>query len=109
MDMPTRLQVVFHQHYQNKVTMDRVLRAEIVAEVRRSMTEILEVANEKWLTGEELCKQFQMFSPGWLKAYGERLPRQRAEVQDGETKASRWAYPMHKIARMINDGTIKDL
>ena len=107
--MPTRLQVVFHQHYQDKVTMDRVLRAEIVAEVRRSMTEILEVANEKWLTGEELCKQFQMFSPGWLKAYGERLPRQRAEVQDGGTKASRWAYPMHKIARMINDGTIKDL
>jgi hypothetical protein len=109
MDMQTRLQVVFHQHYQNKVTMDRVLRAEIVAEVRRSMTEILEVANEKWLTGEELCKQFQMFSPGWLKAYGERMPRQRAEVQDGGTKASRWAYPMHKIARMINDGTIKDL
>jgi hypothetical protein len=89
--------------------MDRVLRAEIVAEVKRSMAEILEVANEKWLTGEELCKQFQMFSPGWLKAYGERLPRQRAEVQDGGTKASRWAYPMHKIARMIQDGTIKEL
>ena len=89
--------------------MDRLLRAEIVAEVRKSMTEILESANEKWLTGDELCEQFQMFSPGWLKAYGERLPRQRAEVMDGCTKVSRWAYPQHKIARMINDGTIKNL
>jgi hypothetical protein len=89
--------------------MDRLLRAEIVAEVRKSMTEILESANEKWLTGDELCEQFQMFSPGWLKAYGDRLPRQRAEVMDGCTKVSRWAYPQHKIARMINDGTIKNL
>ena len=89
--------------------MDRVLRAEIVAEVRRSMTDILEVANEKWLTGEELCKQFQMFSPGWLKAYGERLPRQRAEVQEGGVKTSRWAYAQHKSARMIQDGTIREL
>jgi len=89
--------------------MDRTLRAEIVAEVRRSMTEILEVANERWLTGDELCEQFQMFSPGWLKAYGERLPRQRAEVMDGNVKVSRWAYPQHKIARMIQDGTIKQL
>ena len=44
--------------------MDRQLRAEIVAEVRKSMTEILEVANERWLTGDELCEQFQMFSKG---------------------------------------------
>ena len=89
--------------------MDRTLRAEIVAEVRRSMTEILEVANERWLTGDELCQQFQMFSPGWLKAYGERLPRQRAEVIDNGTKVSRWAYPQHKIARMIQEGRIKEL
>lgn len=89
--------------------MDRLLRAEIVAEVSKSMTEILEVANERWLTGDELCQQFQMFSPGWLKAYGERLPRQRAEVMDNGTKVSRWAYPQHKIARMIQEGRIKEL
>ena len=89
--------------------MDRLLRAEIVAEVRKSMTEILEVANERWLTGDELCEQFQMFSKGWLKAYGDRLPRQRAEVMDDGVKVSRWAYPQHKIARMIQDGSIKEL
>ena len=89
--------------------MDRILRAAIVAEVKQSMMDALEVANERWLTARELCDQFQMFSPGWLKAYGERLPRQRAEVQDGGVKTSRWAYPQHKIARMIQDGTIKEL
>ena len=90
--------------------MDRLLRAEIVAEVRKSMAEILEVANEKWISGDELCEQFQMFSKGWLKAYGDRLPRQRAEVNDnGEMRVSHWAYPQHKIARMIQDGTIKNL
>ena len=47
--------------------MDKYLRTEIVAEVKKSMTEILEVANERWLTGDELCEQFQMFSKGWLK------------------------------------------
>ena len=89
--------------------MDRQLRAEIVAEVRKSMTEILEVANERWLTGDELGEQFGMFSKGWLKAYGDRLPRQRAEVMDDGVKVSRWAYPQHKIARMIQEGTIKEL
>ena len=89
--------------------MDARLRAEIVTEVRKSMAEILEVANERWLTGDELCQQFQMFSPGWLKAYGERLPRQRAEVMDNGMKVSRWAYPQHKIARMIQEGRIKEL
>ena len=89
--------------------MDARLRAEIVTEVRKSMAEILEVANERWLTGDELCQQFQMFSPGWLKAYGERLPRQRAEVTDDGVNVSRWAYPQHRIARMIQDGSIKEL
>lgn len=89
--------------------MDSRLRAEIVTEVRRSIRDALEVANERWITADELCAQFGMFSPSWIKAYGERLPRQRAEVNDGGTKVSRWAYPQHKIARMISEGKIKKL
>jgi hypothetical protein len=90
--------------------MDRLLRAEIVSEVKRSMSEILEVAGERWLTGDELCQQFQMFTPSWLKTYGQFLPRQRAEVEvDGKRTVSRWAYPQHKIARMIENNEIKDL
>lgn len=90
--------------------MDRQLRMDIVSEVRRSMSEILEVAGERWLTGDELCQQFQMFTPSWLKTYGQFLPRQRAEVEvDGKRTVSRWAYPQHKIARMIENNEIKDL
>lgn len=91
--------------------MDRLLRAEIVSEVKRSMNEILEVANERWLTADELCAQFGMFTPSWLKCYGDRLPRQRAEVTDadGRRVSTRWAYPQHKIARMIADNSIKGL
>lgn len=90
--------------------MDRQLRMDIVSEVKRSMSEILEVAGERWLTGNELCQQFQMFTPSWLKTYGQYLPRQRAEVEvDGKRTVSRWAYPQHKIARMIENNEIKDL
>ena len=89
--------------------MDRQLRAEIVAEVKRGMEECLEVANERWLSADELCKQFQMFSPSWIKTYGHLLPRQRAEVTTKSGRVSTHvAYPQHRIARMIADGSIKD-
>lgn len=87
--------------------MDKLLRTEIVSEVKRSMAEALEVANERWLTADELCEQFGLFTPGWIKTYGDRLPRQRAVVD--KTTKTRWAYPQHKIARMIADGSIRDL
>lgn len=90
--------------------MDKLLRTEIVAEVRRGMREALEVANERWINAEELCNQFQMFSPSWLKTNGHLLPRTRAEVTDanGNTSGTRWAYPQHQIARMIAENTIKN-
>ena len=90
--------------------MDKLLRIEIINEVKRSMLKSLEVENERWIYGEELSKQFQMFSPSWLKAYGHLLPRTRAEVDDkGQTTCTRWCYPQHQIARMIDDGSIKKL
>ena len=90
--------------------MDKLLRIEIINEVKRSMLESMEVENERWIYGEELSKQFQMFTPSWLKAYGHLLPRTRAEVDDkGQTTCTRWCYPQHQIARMIDDGSIKKL
>jgi hypothetical protein len=90
--------------------MDKLLRIEIINEVKHSMQESLEVANERWIYGDELSKQFQMFSPAWLKAYGHLLPRTRSEVSDkGRVTCTRWAYPQHRIARMIAEGEIKKL
>ena len=90
--------------------MDRILRAQVIATVRDTMREMLEGADEVWLTAEKLSERFGMLSPEWLRRYGELLPRERAEVStDGETKVTRWAYPAHKINRMIKEGKLKEL
>lgn len=67
--------------------------------------------DEVWLSKEDFLKQFGMFTEGWLKEYGELLPRSAAEVTDGDGRvhATRWAYPRNKIQRMIADGSIKQL
>lgn len=86
--------------------LDKLTRMAIASAVKESM----EVYSERWLTADELCKQFGMFSRDWLKRYGHLLPRTRAEVSDGGTvHASGWSYPQHKIARMVADGEIKRL
>ena len=90
--------------------MDRMLRAEIIAEIRKTMTEALEIANEQWLTGDELCRQFQMFNKDWLYRYGHLLPREHVVVADPDSnvsQATRWAYPQHKIARMLQEGQLR--
>ena len=91
--------------------MDRILRAEIIATVRHTMREVLEGSDEIWLTGEQLCERFGMFSADWLRRNGELLPREKAEVvfPDGSSKGTRWAYPQHRIQRMIHDRELVQL
>ena len=91
--------------------MDRMLRAEIIATVRQTMTEVLEGADEVWLTPKQLLAQFGMLNQEWLNRNGELLPREYASViwPDGEEKCTRWAYPKHKINRMIQEGKLKGL
>lgn len=91
--------------------MDRLLRAEIVVTVKATMTEMLEGADEVWLTPKQLLEQFGMFSQDWLNHNGELLPRECASViwPDGEETCTRWAYPKHKINRMILEGKLKGL
>lgn len=91
--------------------MDRLLRAEIVAEVKRSVAESMEVYDEVWLTADKLGERFGMFTKGWMKMYASTLPRTQAIVKDGdgEPHRSSWVYPAHKIARMVAEGGIKQL
>lgn len=91
--------------------MDRQLRAEIVNTVNKTIREMMEQYNEKWLTGDQLCEQFGCFTKGWLKNYGYTLPRTQGVVTDenGEQHRTSWIYPLHRINRMIMDGTIKEL
>ena len=91
--------------------MDKLLRAEIVAEVKRSMAEVNEVYQEEWLTKEQLCEQFPMFSPSWVKNFGEKIPRERARVtmEDGISMSTRYQYPKHKINKLIAEGYFRNI
>ena len=92
--------------------MDRMLRAEIVATVRQTVAEVMEGADEVWLSPDEFCKTFGMFSPEWLRRHGELLPREKVRIvlADGTVKESRsWAYPKHKFNRLIREGKLREI
>ena len=91
--------------------MDRKLREDILLEVRKACQIQAISLQEQWLTGEELCKQFQMITKDWLQNYGDCLPRKRIKVThlSGETRCSRWAYPQFRIAQNIVDGLYDDM
>lgn len=91
--------------------MDATLKKEIISEVRRAAQAAFETKEEQWLTADQLCKVFGMFSKSWLKTYGHSLPRTQAVVVDEEGREHRtcWAYPRHRIQAMIENGQIKEL
>ena len=92
--------------------MDRKLREEIVAEVQKAMTVAMISLQEQWLTADELCKQFQMFTKDWIDTYGDVLPRKKVNVEctiSGAKRGTRWAYPRFQIAQNIANGVYDDL
>lgn len=91
--------------------LDKETREEIVAAVREAQIEAAEIYDERYITGKELCKQIAMFSPNWLENFGWKLPRERIIVtdEDGETRVTRWGYPLHQIQRMIAEGRMRSL
>lgn len=91
--------------------MDKLLRAQVVNEVKTTMAQAMETYMEQYLSAKELTNQFQMFTSEWLRRYGYLLPRAQAVVTDanGQEHKTGWAYPKNKIARMIADGSIERL
>ena len=91
--------------------MDRTLRQEIREDVLAAMRTAMLQMEERWISGDELCNQFQMFTKKWLKSYGDALPRRRVTVTgiDGESHSTRWAYAQHEIARNIAMGMYDDM
>jgi hypothetical protein len=82
------------------MTLDKLTRDAVTAAVR----EALAGQAEEWMSGEQLCEKFQMFTPDWLKRYGWKLPRARVEFEgdDGKRHHTRWAYPRKEIEKIIN-------
>lgn len=88
--------------------LDTKTKMEILSAVRAAVRQTLEDAEEQWITGEELCRQFQCFTPGWLKRYGERLSRTQAVTIDkyGNEHTTGWVYPKHRIQRLIQENKL---
>ena len=91
--------------------MDKNEKAELRGFIVNTIRATLREQNERWLTKEQLCEQFGMFTPSWLKMYGHLLPQQQAIVtdSDGRQYKSRTAFPMYRIQEMVMSGEIKDL
>lgn len=91
--------------------MDRQLKAEIVATVKRSVAEAMEVYHERWLTDKEMSQYISVMTQRWLRDHGHMLPRQQAGWIDknGVEHATSYLYPLHQIQAMLADGRIKEL
>ena len=91
--------------------MDRIFEAKLLALIDRKLTERLEGADEVWLKPKQFLEQFGMFSQEWLDENGQLLPREYASViwPDQKEHCTRYAYPKHKINRMIQEGKLKGL
>ena len=87
------------------MVLDKETKREIAAVVFDAVIRALEGAEEKWMTADALCEQFQFLSPSWLKRHGKHLSPTRAIVIDekGKPHQTGLAYPMHKIQRMIQE------
>lgn len=93
------------------VALSRDIREALMNVIEKSMTTVFAKMNEQWVTADELCQQFQMFTPDWLAKYGDVLPRKQAKLThlDGTTRKTRWAYPRYQIAKNIADGLYDDM
>lgn len=86
--------------------MDYTTRTEIMQAVKTAVGQLIDKTDERWLSGRELCEQFQCFTPSWLKKYGELLPRVQATVTgpDGSAHKTGWVYPRNKLQEMMHSG-----
>ena len=87
--------------------MDKILRAEIVNEVRKAMTEM----NERWVTADELRQHVGSLTKRFLQDHGDMFNRTRVEWTDkkGTRHPQAWLYPLYEIKMWIATGKIKEL
>ena len=93
------------------IQLDKMTRDAIAATVARATMEAQEMYSERWVTGEELCRELGCFTPQFLKLYGRSLPRECVRVTDaeGNEHRTRWCYPLRRIRRMMGEGKLREL
>lgn len=91
--------------------LDKMTREAIARAAAKAAVEVQEVYSERWVTGEELCRELGCFTPQFLKLYGRSLPRECVRVTDaeGNEHRTRWCYPLRRIRRMMAEGKLREL
>ena len=87
---------------------DKQLRMEISQIVSKAAQDAYLLYNEEWISGKELCKQFQQIPKSWLKTHKHLLPQSSVRYmdKDGVVKVTNPAYPKHRINQMILEGKL---
>jgi hypothetical protein len=91
--------------------LDPILAAEIKALIRQTIWEVLEGAEEHYVTPKELSQRVSFMPIEWIRRHWQLLPRESAVVteQDGKVSETNPGYPLHKIMHMIQEGKFRDL
>ena len=92
--------------------MDKKLREDLIKAAERGAYLAMMRANEQYISAEELCKQFQMFTKDWLDNFGDILPRKKVRVEctiSGKKRKTRWGYAKMEIAENIRNGVYDDM
>ena len=86
---------------------DRILRAEIVAEIRKAIRS----ENRHYVNAETLCRHVESLTPEWLSRNGSCFPRTKVKwtAKDGQHESREWLYPLEEILEMVADGRIQRL
>ena len=70
----------------------------------------LELDREEWVTSKVLSERMPMLTADFIKKHGKILPRERVVYEeDGETKTTRFMYPLKKIGRIIASGQLRQV
>ena len=74
------------------------------------ISEALEINKEEWVTSKVLSERMPMLSADFIKKYGKVLPRERIVYEEeGQTKTTRFMYPLNKIGRLVASGQLRKI
>ena len=90
--------------------LDKQMKLEILQVVNQAAREAYLIYNEEWISAKELCKQFQMIPPSWLKTHKHLLPNSEGiryiDEKTGKVRKTKTTFPKHKINQMILEGKL---
>ena len=88
----------------------RLFVSETIQSEMAKISEALELNKEEWVTSKVLSERMPMLSADFIKKYGKVLPRERIVYEeDGQTKTTRFMYPLNKIGRLVASGQLREI